>query len=174
MTSDQAAALLRTPRIEWTRPQAWCDLGCGEGLFTLALATLLVPTSSVFGIDRDQRALEKVPEEYRGVSIRRIRADLNSSSLRLPSVDGILMANVLHFFPKQEELLRRLQGLSKQFLIVEYERSRRSIWVPYPVNFQKLSDLFHATGEYFVERIDTRDSRFGGTMYSAFAKELKP
>jgi len=170
MTIDQAAALLRTPRIEWARPQIWCDLGCGEGVFTMALASLLAPGSTIHAVDADQRALRKVPEEHGGVPIRTVLADVNSLSLRLPYCDGVLMANSLHFIQEQAQLLARLTDVSQRFLIVEYERSRSSRWEPYPIDFQKLSALFHEVGADAVYRINTRKSRFGGTMYSALAE----
>jgi len=170
MTIEQAAVLLRAPRIEWTRPQTWCDLGCGEGTFTVALASLLAPGSTIHAVDVDQRALEKVPERHGGVEIRTFLADINSHSLRLPNCDGILMANSLHFIQEQGQLLSRLTAVSQRFLVVEYERSRSSVWGPYPVNFQNLCDLFHEAGDYAVNQINLRKSRFGGTMYSALAE----
>ena len=170
MTIDQAAVLLRTPRIEWTRPQVWCDLGCGEGLFTLTLATLLAPGSTIYAVDRNQSALRRIPDEHHGANIRKIHGDLNSDRLQLPSADGILMANVLHFIPKQESLLKRLRDVSERFLIVEYEQGRSSSWQPYPVTFQKLRDLFLVIGIHSLTQIGTRRSRFGGTIYSALAE----
>ena len=56
------------------------------------------------------------------------------------------------------------------FLILEYERSRPSPRVPYPVGFERLFQLFSETGVTRVEKLATRRSRFGGTMYSAFAE----
>jgi ubiquinone/menaquinone biosynthesis C-methylase UbiE len=173
MTTDQAAALLCTSRIEWTRPQVWCDLGCGEGLFTLTLATLLATGSTIYAVDRNQSALQRIPKEHHGASIRKIHGDLNSDRLQLPSADGILMANVLHFIPKQESLLKRLRDVSERFLIVEYEQGRSSTWRPYPVSFQKLRDLFSVVGIHSVTQIRTRKSRFGGTMYSALGEAAR-
>jgi ubiquinone/menaquinone biosynthesis C-methylase UbiE len=170
MTIDQAAALLRTPRIEWARPQIWCDLGCGEGVFTVALASLVAPGSTIHAVDMDQRALRKVPEGHNGVEIRTLLADINSLSLRLPFCDGILMANSLHFIQEQAQLLARLTVVSQCFLVVEYERSSSSVWEPYPVNFQKLCALFRDAGAGAMQRINSRKSRFGGTMYSALAE----
>lgn len=170
MTTEQAAALLRTPGVEWVRPQIWCDLGCGEGTFTLALASLLAPGSMIHAIDVDARALQKIPERHSGVEIRTHFTDLNSLSLKLPPCDGFLMANVLHFIREQGQLLSRLMRFSQRFLVVEYERSSSSAWSPYPVNFEKLRALFLQAGADVVHQIDARKSRFGGTMYSAFAE----
>ena len=151
------------------QPQVWCDLGCGEGLFTLTLATLLAPGSTVYAVDRNQAALGRIPEEQHGVTVRKIRGDINNS-LQLPPADGILMANVLHFIPEQEHLLKGLRHVSTRFLIVEYQQGQSSIWRPYPVSFQKLRELCHAVGVQSVTQIGTRKSRFGGSMYAALAE----
>ncbi len=45
-----------------------------------------------------------------------IMGDLQSPSLRLPSVDGILLANVLHSFRDLHGFLRRLLFLTDNFL----------------------------------------------------------
>jgi hypothetical protein len=87
----------------------------------------------------------------------------------LPAADGILMANSLHFIRDQQMLLRKLAPLTGCFLIVEYERSKPSPWVPFPVGFLNLCELFRATGVERIEQMATLRSRFGGTMYSAFA-----
>jgi SAM-dependent methyltransferase len=169
MKIRQATALIRTPLIERVRPQNWCDLGCGTGTFTTALAELLAPGSTIHAVDLDQKALEKIPDRHDGVQIQTILGDLRSSSLRLPSVDGNLMANSLHFIREQHLLLRRLLSLTDLFLIVEYERSKPHPWGPYPVGFAKLCELFSELGVERVEKLQTSRSRFGGTMYSAAA-----
>ena len=69
MKISKAAALIRTPLIEWARPQSWCDLGCGSGTFTTALAHLLAAASTIHAVDLDRRALESVPDYYDGVEI---------------------------------------------------------------------------------------------------------
>jgi ubiquinone/menaquinone biosynthesis C-methylase UbiE len=173
MKISQATALIRAPLIEWSQPQSWCDLGCGSGTFTTALAQLLAPGSTIHAVDLDQRALERIPDQYDGVEIRKILGDLRSPSLRLPSVDGILMANSLHFIHEQHLFLRRLLSVTDRFLIVEYERSRPNPWGPYPVSFEKLHELFRESGVERVERLATHPSRFGGTMYAAFAEKSR-
>jgi ubiquinone/menaquinone biosynthesis C-methylase UbiE len=173
MKITEATALIRTPLIEWARPQSWCDLGSGSGTFTMALAQLLAPGSTIYAVDLDQRALERIPGQRNGVEIRKTVTDLQSSSLRLPSVDGLLMANVLHFIEEQQVLLRRLLSVADCFLIVEYERTKPNPWGPYPVGFQKLRQLFTEAGVERVEKLATRPSLFGGTMYSALAERSK-
>ena len=173
MKITEATALIRTPVIAWARPQSWCDLGCGSGTFTIALAQLLGPGSTIHAVDLDVRALARIPGQYGGVEIRKIVGDMQSSSLRLPLVDGILLANSLHFIREQQVFVRRLLSLADRFVIVEYERTRPNLWGPYPVGFETLRQLFTAEGVERVEKLATRPSLFGGTMYSAFIERCE-
>jgi SAM-dependent methyltransferase len=170
---SEATALIRTPLIEWARPQSWCDLGCGSGTFTTALAQLLAPGSMIHAVDLDPRALEYVPDHYDRVEIRKTLGDIGSPSLRLPRVDGILMANSLHFIQEQQALIRRLLSVTDSFLIVEYERSKPNRWEPYPVGFERLRQLFTDAGVERVEKLAIRPSLFGGTMYSALVERSR-
>ena len=169
----EAIALIDAPLIEWARPQSWCDLGCGSGTFTTALAHLLPPDSTIHAVDLDQRALEGVPDHYDRVEIRKTVADISSLHLVLPSVDGILMANTLHFIQEPHVFLRRLLSVTDRFLIVEYERSKPNRWGPYPVGLERLRQLFTEAGVKRVEKLATRPSLFGGAMYSALAEKSR-
>jgi SAM-dependent methyltransferase len=173
MKISGATALIRTPRIEWGQPQSWYDLGSGNGTFTMALAHLLAPGSTIYAVDLDERALKGIPHQHDGVEIRKIVGDLQSSSLRLSSVEGILMANTLHFIQEQQSFLKRLLLAADRFLIVEYERSKPNRWGPYPVAFERLRQLFNEAGVERVDKLTTRPSLFGGTMYSALAERTR-
>jgi hypothetical protein len=173
MKISEAADLIRARVIEWGRPQSWCDLGCGSGTFTAALAGLLASCSTIHAFDLDQTALDRIRDQYDGVAIHKVLADLRSPSLRLPQVDGILMANSLHFIEDQPLFLRKLLPVAERFLIVEYERSRPTRWGPYPVGFERLRELFIDAGVERVEKLATSASRFGGTIYSAFAARCR-
>jgi hypothetical protein len=124
----------------------------------------------IYAVDLDSRALDAVPNHYNGVEIRKSLGDIGSLSLRIPLVDGILMANSLHFIREQEVLIRRLLPVTERFLIVEYERSKPNRWGPYPVGFERLRQLFNGEGVQRVEKLTTRPSLFGGTIYSALAE----
>jgi len=70
--------------IEWTRPQSWCDLGCGSGTFTIALAQSLASGSTIHAVDLDQEALKAIPDQYRGVAIRKVVGDLGALASAFP------------------------------------------------------------------------------------------
>jgi hypothetical protein len=138
----------------------------------MALAQLLAPGSTIYAVDLDPSSLEEIPTSYGQVNIHKIVGDLQSPSLRLPTVDGFLMANSLHFIRDQKLLLRKLSSLAESFLIVEYERTKPNPWGPYPVGFEKLREFLLEVGLHHIEKLATRRSMFGGTMYSALAQHL--
>ena len=80
------------------------------------------------------------------------------------------MANTLHFIQEQLIFVKRLRSVADRFLIVEYERPRPNRWGPYPVGFEKLRQLFAEAGVESVEKLATRPSLFGGTIYPSFAE----
>ncbi len=152
----EATELIRIDKISGARAQTWCDLGCGTGTFTLALATLLSPGSVIHAIDKDEKSLSQIPDRYQAVTIHKEVVDLNESDLSLPALDGVLMANFLHFIENQGEFVGRLRSLSERLLIVEYDGRPPS--------------LLLGRGFTGVARVRTRPSRFGGEMYSALAE----
>ena len=78
----------------------WADLGSGRGAFTLALADCLTAESHIYSVDIDQRALKtqemRLQTEFPHIEATLIQGDF-TSPLELPPLDGILMANSLHF-----------------------------------------------------------------------------
>jgi ubiquinone/menaquinone biosynthesis C-methylase UbiE len=89
----------------------WADLGAGSGVFTRALASLLGPAGTVYAVDRDAAALDELtqtggPAEWRDHSA--VVGDF-AEPLELPPLDGVLVANALHYVPygDQPGVLRR-------------------------------------------------------------------
>ena len=170
MNISEAAELIRIDKISGARPQTWCDLGCGTGTFTLALATLLPAGSVIHAIDKDEKSLSQIPDHYQEVTIRKQVATLSASNLSLPSLDGVLMANLLHYIEDQGAFTAKLRTLSERLLVVEYDKRAQSHWIPYPVGFSVLRGLLLERGFTEIVRIGTRVSRFGGELYSAWAE----
>lgn len=133
--------------------QRWADLGCGSGTFTRALTSLLPIGSKVIAVDKELQNLQDF-----------IRADFITDDLKLGALDGILMANSLHYVKDNTTLLPRFKV--SQILIVEYDTNRSNPWVPYPVSYVNLERLAQALG-YNITKLATHSSRLGGTMYSA-------
>jgi ubiquinone/menaquinone biosynthesis C-methylase UbiE len=155
-------------------PQLWLDLGCGQGLFTLALAGNLPPGSKIIAIDKDEEALKKIPATVNNVVIQTLAADFVYDALDVKEADGILMANSLHYVKDKETLLKKLISSMKTngvFLIVEYDRHAGNQWVPYPLTINAAEVLFKSLGYSGLHVLNKRLSMFGGHyMYAAIIR----
>ncbi|NRB50958.1 MAG: class I SAM-dependent methyltransferase [Saprospiraceae bacterium] len=116
----------------------WADLGAGTGTFTQALQYLL-PKGKVYAVDKSPHALWRLPT-HEAVPMEIVDADF-TKPLTLPPLDGILMANALHYVDQPADLLKKLLPLLKPggtFLLVEYETKQpRPPWIPYPIPFDQ-------------------------------------
>lgn len=150
------------------QPLIWADLGCGSGVFTLALSHLLPKGSTIYAIDKTFQQLP--PKTENGVHIQFIRADIEKSELAVPLLDGILMANALHYVKNQSQTIVKLEKLftgKKQFILIEYDSSLSNRWVPYPIPFADLKKLF-PSDTYECTKIGERSSIYGqGNLYCA-------
>jgi trans-aconitate methyltransferase len=151
-------------------PTVWADLGCGDGTFTLALADLLAAGSAIHAMDLDGSALRKIPSTHKDVRITTYRADFTAPAWPFDHVDGILMANSLHYVRDQAAFIRGCEArmTTRRFLIVEYDTDRANAWVPYPVSRHRLSELFAAAGYSSIRLLSSRPSVFRrAALYAA-------
>jgi ubiquinone/menaquinone biosynthesis C-methylase UbiE len=145
--------------------QYWLDLGCGTGTFTEALATMLPAHSKIIGVDKNNQQLP--PQMGNQVSIKFIETDFETEALEVAGLDGILMANSLHFIRDKESLIRRLENhfsKGRRFLIVEYDTTASNPWVPYPIDFKGLKSIFGRVGNYSISKLGERRSLYGSAM----------
>ncbi len=163
-------------------PQAggtWADLGAGTGNFTWALYKLLGPQATIYAVDQDARVIEyqqmRVAQAPPRAAIYPIQADF-THPLALPPLDGVLMANALHFVHDQEPVLalvRRYLRPGGRLLLVEYELRDALRWVPFPVPFARFKALAKASGLVGAARLKTRRSPSSGILLYA-AVGLRP
>jgi len=166
-----AAALLPRPG----QAQHWADLGCGSGLFTEALTRILPAGSTVDGVDTQPdlpHAGQFVPPLPAGSQLRPITADFEKDELALRHLDGILMANSLHYVQDKPALIKKLRGYMRPdapFLIVEYDTDTPvARWVPYPVSAISLTNLFTQAGYTHIRQLGRRPSVYGrANIYAA-------
>jgi len=142
-------------------PTTWADLGCGDGTFTLALARVLASGSVIHAMDVDALALRTIPPEHRGVRIITHCGDFMKQPWPFADLDGVLMANSLHYVDDQAVFIRECEARMKprgRFLIVEYDTNQASRWVPYPVSQAALTALFERAGYSSVTVLGSRPS----------------
>jgi SAM-dependent methyltransferase len=155
----------------------WADLGAGSGAFTLALADLLGPGAVVYAVDRDRRALAELESTMRTrfpETLLHSRVADFTRPLDLPSLDGVVMANSLHFvrYSQQEAAIRRVRGYLREggrLVLVEYGTDRGNAWVPYPLSYSSWEDLAGRAGFADIRLLRTRPSRTLGEIYSALS-----
>jgi SAM-dependent methyltransferase len=152
---------------------AWADLGSGEGAFTLALADLLGPDGSIHSVDRDGRALRvqvrALRDGFPATRVTPIEADF-TKPLDLPPLDGIVMANSLHFQRDQIAVLRLVRGYLRpggRVVLVEYDTDHGNHWVPFPVSSRAWPALAAEAGFGDTRLLASVPSRFLGSIYSA-------
>ena len=103
----------------------WADFGSGAGAFTLALADLIGAEGTIYAIDRDANALNEqrhaMHNRFPAIQLHTITADF-TRPLELPPLDGLVMANSLHFVREKDAVLTRLRSYLKpgaRLLMVE-------------------------------------------------------
>lgn len=165
MKAPDATALIEKG-IQTHRIQRWADLGCGNGTFTNALAGLLPQGSSIYAIDQQS--------QHFGYPINFIRANFETDDLPISGLDGILMANSIHYVKDKQHLIRKLEGHftgEANFLVVEYDTKSANQWVPYPLPFVKLKELFTYLGYKNISKLAERPSVYDNTnIYAAVAR----
>ena len=154
---------------------SWADLGSGRGAFTLALADLLGAGGRIISVDRDAGALREqarlLRERYPQVEVRQLVADF-THRLELPPLDGIVMANSLHFQRAKEPVLELVRSYLREeghLVLVEYDTDHGNPWVPYPMSFATWCRVADAAGLRETRKLAAVPSRFLGSIYSALS-----
>lgn len=153
----------------------WADLGSGEGAFTLALADLIGEEGKIYSVDKDKLKIVTqsliFETKFPNHEVHFLNVDM-TQNLSLPLLDGIVMANVLHFFKNPEIVLKKLRVYLKKdgkLIIIEYNSDQANIWVPYPIPFNKLEDILKKAGFTKAEKLDAEPSDFMNEIYSSIS-----
>ncbi|HEU5255795.1 MAG TPA: class I SAM-dependent methyltransferase [Vicinamibacterales bacterium] len=174
MQRRDATEMLADIGIGELGPMTWADLGCGDGAFTLALADLLASGSVIHAMDLDESMLQRIPSAYSGVRISTHHGDFMKQPWPFMELDGILMANSLHYVENQAAFIRACESQMtprRRFLIVEYDTNEANRWVPYPISRTRLTTLFEQAGYSSVRVLRSRPSLYRRAPLYAVAIE---
>ena len=155
----------------------WADLGAGTGAFTLALAELLGRGGTIYAVDKDRSALRQLEQTMRSrfpaTTLVSQPADF-TRRLDLPSLDGVVMANALHFCRPAEQvtvvkLIHSYLRPGGRLILVEYDADTGNTWVPYPLSYPSWQAVARRNGFTHITRLASKPSRFLGRIYSALS-----
>jgi ubiquinone/menaquinone biosynthesis C-methylase UbiE len=141
----------------------WADLGSGWGAFTLALADLIGPRGVIYSVDKNGSALraqaQALGAQFPAVAVTYLTADF-TQPLTLPPLDGIVMANALHFVEPRRKppVVRQIKALLKpggRLVVVEYNQDVANAWVPFPFSYPGWARLAGEAGFGHTERLAT-------------------
>jgi ubiquinone/menaquinone biosynthesis C-methylase UbiE len=169
MELHEAIELIQYEGIAGAGSRNWADLGCGSGLFSRALSNLLTPGSTIYAIDKE-------PVKIAGGDgmIKTMQLDFVANALPLQNLDGILMANSLHYVSDQAAFIQKAGACLKEdgcFLVIEYDSDVANRWVPYPLSYHTLLRLFHKAGYSSISRLHEHPSIYGrANMYSVLVR----
>ncbi len=154
----------------------YADFGAGGGAFTLALRELVGLDATIYAVDKDRSSLARLESNHH----TRFNTTRNlillpkdfSRPLDLPPLDGIVMANSLHFSRNKDKILRHVRDFLKPngtLMIVEYNVDTGNFWVPHPLRFETFQSLAQRAGFTEPKLLAKAPSRFLKEFYSAVA-----
>lgn len=160
-----------------TKGGVWADLGSGEGAFTLALRDLAGADVEIYSIDTDAKRLQEQQQvfarQFPGTQIHFLEKDF-TNPLELPPLDGILMANSLHYVREHELFLSKLKKYLKpkgKLVLIEYSIDEgQPPWVPYPLSFSTFEKVAQEAGFTNVRLLEKIPSTYWDEMYCAAAE----
>lgn len=170
------AAQLLTPALT-DAGGAWADLGCGDGVFSAMLCTHLPRGSTIYAVDRDPHALaamqRNVAAHCCGHTLTPLLADF-TQPLTLPPLDGLLLANALHFCREAAKVLGQLVPLIQpggRLVVIEYNTRHGNAAVPYPLDEHDFLRLAVGVGLPGARIVARAPSTFLGEMYTGVATQ---
>ena len=151
----------------------WLELGSGNGAFTLALAEVLGPAGTIHSVDTDRGALSTqaaaIRTRFPAIRLHQRAADF-TRSLGFNGMDGVLMANSLHFVKDKAPVLALARSYLRPggaFVLVEYDADRGNLWVPHPIGYTTWLAVAPRSGFSGTRLLGRVPSRFLDSIYAA-------
>jgi SAM-dependent methyltransferase len=159
----------------------WAEFGSGRGVFTLALAELVGPEGTIFSVDKNKAALRDQSQAIKNKissnqpEIHYLHKDYRQP-LVLPALNGVVMANALHFHDDKAAILSSILDYLLPdgcLILVEYNSDQGNNWVPYPLSFSSWRSLAKKTGFQRTQFLASVPSSFMGEIFSAISYKIE-
>ena len=159
----------------------WAEFGSGSGAFTFALAELIGPEGAIYSVDKNQAALRDQANSFqkRFTDHQPIIHYLNKDyfqPITLPPLNGVLMANTLHFHEHKAAILKLIHNYlvpNGHMILVEYNSDRGNTWVPHPLSLHSWRLLAEKVGFVGTRLLERVPSSFMGEIYSAISYKIE-
>ena len=167
MDHNDHVNLLRPANLE--QGGSWADLGAGSGAFAFALRELIGASASIHAVDKDRNDLNRLKKNYdirfeNSDNLKIIVGDFSRPlATPLPPLDGIVMANSLHYFKDRVKVLGHIKSFLKpngKLIVIEYNVDSGNPWVPHPFSFKTFGQLATQAGFTEPRLLTTHPSRF--------------
>ena len=118
-----------------------------------------------------QRQQQTMDRRFPNASVTYLQADY-TRPMTLPLLDGLLLANKLHFHlpSKRPALLQQLRTYLKpmgRLIIIEYNTRNGTRWVPHPFTFDEWQQMATNAGFTQTTMLATHPSHFLREIFSA-------
>ncbi|HEX8521606.1 MAG TPA: class I SAM-dependent methyltransferase [Tepidisphaeraceae bacterium] len=103
--------------LDVKKGQTICDLGCGNGFYTLKLAQMVGPEGKVIGVDIQQEMLDMLRKRAEAEKVSNVDPVLGGEDdpkLVENSIDLVLMVDVYHELSKPAEVLAHVRHSLKK------------------------------------------------------------
>lgn len=142
--------------------QTVCDLGCGNGFYTLKLAKMVEPGGSVIAVDIQPEMLHLLKQRSKEARLSNVRPVLGTvvdPRLDPNSVDLVLLVDVYHEFSHPEQMLRAIRKSLKpmgRLALVEFRGEDPQVPIKplHKMTKQQILKELPANGLRLVEQFD--------------------
>lgn len=152
----------------------WADIGAGTGTFTMALQNILTQ-GTIYATDKNTHMLWRL-EQVENVKLIIEDADF-TTPMNLPELDGIILANALHYVAEPEKILENIISNLKvggTLILIEYElNTPNPPWIPFPIPQAKFREIASKVGLSNPVEIGKVSSAYGHQhIYSVCCEKL--
>lgn len=157
---EECSRLLTVLRVK--RGQTVCDMGCGNGFYTLPLAKLVGESGKVVAVDIQPEMLELLKERADEEGVKNIEPVLGTViDPKLPekSIDLMLLVDVYHEFSHPEPMLRAIHRSLKpdgRVALVEFRGEDPDVPIKplHKMTKEQILKEFRPNGFKLVEQFD--------------------
>ena len=146
-------------RRSWYNPEAvlseaglrsdmmFADIGCGDGFFSILAAQIVCETGTVFAVDSDEKAIERLRSKATQLNLGNIKAVVGTAEKTVfckACIDLVFYSMVLHDFEAPAQVLLNAKKMLKPsgtLANLDWKKARMPIGPPFAIRFSEQDTL---------------------------------